>query len=86
MSQDERQADARHCPRCGALGILPLGQRRQSDGSIVDPVMLCPMCEVEFPATGMRYRTFVAPKGESTDQDRQDFANEVLTWLRSQAD
>jgi len=45
--------NARHCPTCGTLGILPLDQAHDERGRIIDPMMLCPRCEVEFRATGM---------------------------------
>lgn len=34
--------DGRHCPKCDAMGILPLELPHDYDGHIVDPVMLCP--------------------------------------------
>jgi len=46
---------ARHCPTCGTLGILPLDQPRDERGRIVDPVMLCPVCDREFRATGLTW-------------------------------
>jgi hypothetical protein len=53
-TNDLPRRDARHCPRCGAMGILPLAQPTP-DGQIQDPVMICPICEEECRATGMRW-------------------------------
>jgi len=47
--------DTRHCPTCRALGILPLDQPHDPDGSIPDPLMLCPSCQQEFRAEGMTW-------------------------------
>jgi len=33
---------ARHCPQCGAMGILPLDQPAGDRGDFQDPVMICP--------------------------------------------
>jgi hypothetical protein len=41
-TNDLPRRDARHCPRCGAMGILPLAQPT-------------PVCEEECRATGMRW-------------------------------
>ena len=37
---DPPRRDARHCPHCGARGILPLDQPKEPSGAIQDPVML----------------------------------------------
>jgi|HubBroStandDraft_1064217.scaffolds.fasta_scaffold523104_1 hypothetical protein len=56
MSTNEpRRRDARHCPRCGAMGILPLDQPGGAHGEIQDPVMICPVCDEEFTAEGMSW-------------------------------
>ena len=55
MSSKPRRRDARHCPRCGAMGILPLDQPTGDHGQIEDPLMICPVCEDEFRATGMEW-------------------------------
>src|SRR5580704_3576295 len=47
--------DARHCPQCGAMGILPLAQPVGDRGEIQDPVMICSVCKDEFRATGMKW-------------------------------
>lgn len=49
---DPARSDARHCPRCGARGILPLDQRYDERGRIESPVMVCPSCQEEFSADG----------------------------------
>jgi hypothetical protein len=48
--------DARGCPQCGVRGILPLHQEPgegATPGTIENPVMICPVCDAEFRATGM---------------------------------
>jgi len=35
--------NARHCPQCGVEGIPPLDQAHESDCSVVDPVVPCPV-------------------------------------------
>jgi hypothetical protein len=72
--------DARHCPRCAALGILPLAQPHEQDGGIVNPVMLCPVCEVEFTATGMTYRGFAVPRDISgmSREERRAWARRMV--------
>jgi hypothetical protein len=52
---ESARPSTRHCPTCGALGILPLDQPRGEHGEIVDPIMLCPVCEVEYRATGVTW-------------------------------
>jgi hypothetical protein len=37
------------------MGILPLDQPSSERDQIQDPVMICPICEDEFRATGMRW-------------------------------
>jgi hypothetical protein len=59
MSEYRREhRDARRCPQCGARGILPLHQDPGEDaipGTIENPVMICPVCDEEFRATGMTW-------------------------------
>jgi RNA polymerase subunit RPABC4/transcription elongation factor Spt4 len=55
MTDSNSRRDARHCPVCGARGILPFDQPAAPDGSIENPTMICPVCEVEFLAVGMRW-------------------------------
>ena len=50
---NELSRDARHCPTCGAPGIVPLDQQREANSANQDPVMLCPVCCVEFRTSGM---------------------------------
>lgn len=59
--QHARRPDARHCPDCGARGILPLEQPHTADGGIQDPVMICPICETEFRATGSKWLGAIKP-------------------------
>ncbi len=53
--EERDHIDARHCPRCGASGILPLAQPREPDGTIKNPLMICPVCDDAFRATGMTW-------------------------------
>jgi hypothetical protein len=39
---DEPRRDARHCPTCGAMGILPLDQRRDANGAHPGPTHAVP--------------------------------------------
>ena len=75
-----RRRDARDCPQCGARGILPLHQDRQDDalpGTIENPVMICPVCDEKFRATGMTWMGAV-DVGDMTDAEFHEFA-EVLS-------
>src|SRR5579864_9541528 len=38
------------------MGILPLDQPSSEHGQIQDPVMICPICDDEFQAIGIRWR------------------------------
>jgi phage terminase large subunit GpA-like protein len=67
-TNDPTRRDARHCPRCGAMGILPLEQLSGDHGEIQDPVMICPGCNEEFRATGMRWLG-VFNVAEMTDEE-----------------
>lgn len=78
---DEPRRDARHCPTCGALGILPLDQAREANDAIQVPVMLCSVCEVEFRATGMRYLVARPPEGFGSLSE-----DEVDAWARAFVD
>jgi len=78
---EQPRRDARNCPRCGALGILPLAQPHEPDRGIVDPTMLCPVCEVEFTATGMTYHPIAVPR------DIEGMSHEELRkWARTFVD
>jgi hypothetical protein len=79
-STDHPRRDSRHCPTCGAMAILPVDQPREANGAIQDPVMLCPMCEVEFTATGMRFVAARPPELGTLSED------EVRTWARAFVD
>jgi hypothetical protein len=78
---NEPRRDARHCPTCGALGILPLDQPRDPTGAIQDPVMLCPVCQMEFRATGMQYLVVRPSEGFGTLSE-----GEVGAWARAFVD
>ena len=70
--------DARHCPDCGALGILRLSQVNGSNDSIRSPRMLCPRCRKEFRAEGM---TWVGPSGPSTPVAPGGLTDEQITEM-----
>jgi hypothetical protein len=80
MNPDATRAIA---PTCGALGIVPLGQPREPNGAIQDPVMLCPVCEVEFRATGMRYLVARPPGrfGPLSDEEAEAWARAFVDAL-----
>jgi phage terminase large subunit GpA-like protein len=81
MSTSEpRRRDARHCPECGAMGILPLDQPTGADGEIQDPVMICPACEEEFPATGMRWLG-AFNVGDMSDEEIHEVAVQIADML-----
>jgi len=61
--------DARHCPRCGARGILPLDQPRGPNSKIEDPIMICPDCEEEFVATEWTWLGASRPPVDGTDEE-----------------
>ena len=72
---------ARHCPHCGALGILPLDQPHDERGWIVDPVMLCPICEVEFRATGVTWLGASRPPVNDTEDKLNAWAEAFVDAL-----
>jgi len=61
--------DPRHCPRCGALGILPLDQPRGPSGEIRDPTMVCPVCDQEFTATDWTWLGATRPPVDGTEEE-----------------
>jgi hypothetical protein len=78
-TNDPVRRDARHCPRCGAMGILPLDQPAGDHGQIEDPAMICPVCNDEFRATGMRWLgTFDV--AELTDNEVHEMAVALVDW------
>jgi len=77
---DPSRRDARHCPRCGARGILPLDQPMEPSGAIQDPVMLCPVCGDEFRATGIRRLGASRPPDLATATDE-----EIERWVEGLA-
>jgi len=78
-TNDPARRDARHCPRCGAMGILPLDQPAEVNGEIEDPVMICPLCEEEFRATGMRWLG-AFDVADVTDEEIHDLAVGLVEW------
>jgi len=81
VDREQPRRDARNCPTCGAMGILPLAQPHELGGGIVNPVMLCPVCEVEFTATGMTYHAMAVPR-DISGMSRE----ERLAWARRMVD
>ncbi len=69
--QRPERRDARCCPDCGARGILPLAQPRTRDGSINNPLMICPVCEVEFRADGARWLGVFPPTPAYSESDSE---------------
>ena len=68
--------DARQCPQCGAMGILPLDQEPgegAASGTIENPVMICPVCDVEYRATGMTWLGAIDLRG-MTDAELHELA------------
>jgi hypothetical protein len=78
---------ARHCPRCGAMGILPLDQPRGPTGAIKDPVMICPICADEFRATGAAWLGAFRPPdlAKSTENGTRQWAKDVATAIANRA-
>ena len=85
-TNDSARRDARHCPRCGAMGILPLGQPAGGHGQIEDPVMICPVCEEEFSATGMRWLGAFNVSDVSDEQLDKLSEQIVGTWFPEDSD
>jgi hypothetical protein len=63
------------------MGILPLDQPDGEHGQIEDPVMICPVCEEEFRATGMKWLgAFDVAK--LTDEEIHKMAEQIVdTWF-----
>jgi len=75
----------RHCPHCGALGILPLDQPHDPDGGITDPIMLCPVCNEEFRAVGAKWLGAFRPPDNATDEERDRWAQDVADLMAERA-
>jgi len=71
--------DARHCPQCGAMGILPLDKPARDRGEFQDPIMICPICEEEFRATGMTWLGVFAV-ADMTDDEVHEVAIALVEW------
>ena len=79
-SPSSGRRDARDCPRCGVMGILPLHQEPGDGavtGTIENPVMICPVCETEYRATGVTWMGAVSVADLSDDQCH-DVARQTL--------
>lgn len=70
--QVPERRSARHCPDCGALGILPLAQRHTPDGGIQDPVLICPVCSTEFWAVGVKWLGALKPPSDWASLPRSE--------------
>jgi hypothetical protein len=81
-TEPERQ-DSRSCPGCGAMGILSLDQPREEGGRIVEPVMLCPVCDDEFTATGMTWMGAVPVDAidEMSDEEFEALVDRIAEGL-----
>lgn len=75
---DAPRHDPRHCPRCGARGIVPMEQAKEPSGAIQDPVMLCPVCGDEFQAAGIRWLGASRPPDLATATDE-----EIERWAQA---
>jgi len=73
--------EARHCPTCGTLGILPLNQPHDERGRIVDPLMVCPVCRVEFRATGVTWLGASRPPVEGSEEELEAWAQAFVEVL-----
>ncbi len=70
---------ARNRPQGGARGMVPLHQETDEDavpGTIENPIMSCPVCGAEYPATGATWMGTWSLK-DMTDDEIEQFA-EVL--------
>lgn len=80
-TNDPRRRDARHRPRCGAMGILPLDQPAGDRGEIENPVMICPVCEEEFRATGVKWLG-AFDVADMSDEEIHEMAEQIATaWF-----
>jgi hypothetical protein len=80
---DTKQDDPRRCAQCGAVGILSLTQPRDEGGRIVEPAMLCPVCDEEFTATGMTWMGAVPVDAidELSDEEFEALVDRVAEGL-----
>lgn len=84
-TNDPTSPDPRRCPRCGAMGILPLDQPHSEHGEIVGPVMLCPICEEEFRADGTTWLGAVE-LADMADQEIEEAARAIDDWFMAQVE
>ncbi len=74
--------NARQCPTCGALGIVRLPAEFGDRGRLVDPTMVCPLCEREFTAAGMTYQSFGRPPIDEGDEALEAWCEAAIDhWL-----
>jgi hypothetical protein len=68
------------------MGILRLDQPAGDHGEIEDPMMICPVCEDEFSATGMRWLgAFDVAK--LTDKEIHEMAEQINNvWFPDASD
>ncbi len=82
-SPSSGRRDARECPECGAMGILPLHQEPGDGvvpGTIENPVMVCPVCETEYRATNMTWIGVVSV-ADLTDDEIEELAEVVCAQM-----
>src|SRR5437879_5576163 len=70
--------DGRHCPRCGARGIVTLLQHEEPSGGIRDPIHNCPACGETWQAKGT---LLLAPVTDLTDGGVDQLAQVVADGL-----
>lgn len=80
---DSARRDTRHCPSCGACGILPLDQPHDDRDVIVNPVMICPVCDVEFRADGMKWLGSARVDPSALNED---VVGQIVDWLSEALD
>jgi hypothetical protein len=62
---------------------LPLDQPQEPTGGINDPVMICPMCNDEYRATGMKWTgAYEVPGPEASEEEVWRWAYEVADAMR----
>jgi hypothetical protein len=69
------------------MGILPLDQPRGPTGAIKDLVMICPMCEDEFRATGATWLGAFRPPdlAKSIEDGTRQWAKDVAKVITNRA-
>ncbi|HXX90481.1 MAG TPA: hypothetical protein VEI83_09695 [Acidimicrobiales bacterium] len=77
-SADGARLSPRHCPRCGALGILPLDQPHDRYGQIPNPRMICPYGHEDFVAHGMTWGGAFRPDLSLPDEELEA---QITEWV-----